>query len=92
MFGKFGKIVTVLSIVLMALVISFGFKSMSAISSGKSQSSIHMPAVLVEWGRSAVNFLNELGIEVPAHPTEIVKQKLQQAGSTLNDATNALTR
>ena len=92
MFGKFGKIVTLLSIVLMALVISFGFRSMSEISSGKSQSSIQMPAVLVECGRSSINFLNELGIDIPAQPTEIVKQKLQQAGSAVSDATKALTR
>ena len=85
MFSRFGKIVTLLSVLLMAAVICFGFKTMSNVSSGKSQS-IQLPPAIVSFGRQAMGIIRQV------QPTEAVKHKLNEAGSVLNDVTKSLTQ
>lgn len=95
MHGRFWKIATLLSFVLMAVVVCFGFKAMSNISSGKDMSA-GLPPAIVNYGRKAMDLaspvLNKLGIVGDVRPTEVVKQKLNEAGAAVNEATRMLTQ
>lgn len=95
MHGRFWKIAMLLSFILMAAVVCFGFKAMSNISTGKDMSA-DLPPAVVNLGRKAMNIaspvLNKLGIVGDVRPTEIVKQKLNEAGAALGDATRTLTQ
>ncbi|MBQ3444786.1 MAG: hypothetical protein IJG33_16260 [Selenomonadaceae bacterium] len=95
MHGRFWKIAMLLSVLLVAAVICFGFRSMNNIASGKSQS-IQLPPAVINLGRQAKGLANQalsaLGIADNVRPTEIVKEKLQAAGAAVNDATRNLTQ
>lgn len=84
MFSKFWKIAMFLSVLLAALVISFGFRSIGNISSGKNQSLIELPPEVVSYGRKAINFVSQ------APATEEVKEKLTEAGVAVNEATRKI--
>ncbi|MBQ3434401.1 MAG: hypothetical protein IJQ01_02125 [Selenomonadaceae bacterium] len=95
MHGSFWKIAMLLSVLLVAAVICFGFRSMNNIASGKSQS-IQLPPAIVNYGRKAMDLakpvLDKLGIVGDVRPTEIVKEKLQAAGAAVNEATRNFTQ
>lgn len=95
MHGSFWKIAMLLSVLLVAAVICFGFRSINNIASGKSQS-IQLPPAVVNLGRQAMGLANQalrtLGIADNVRPTEIVKEKLTEAGVAVNEATRKLTQ
>lgn len=86
MHGRFWMIAMLLSVLLVAVVLCFGFRSINNISSGKSQSFIQLPPEVVSYGRKAMNFLKQ------APATEVVKKKLTEAGVAVNEATRKLTQ
>ena len=94
MHGSFWKIAMLLSVLLVAAVLCFGLKSINNIASGKNQSTL--PPAVVNYGRKAMDLaspvLNKLGIVGDVQPTEIVKQKLNEAATAVNEATRTLTR
>ena len=95
MFSNFWKIAMLLSVLLVAVVLCFGFRSMNNIASGKSQS-IQLPPAVVSIGRQAMGLANQalssLGIADNVRPTEVVKEKLYDAAAAVNDATKNLTQ
>ncbi|MBQ6759750.1 MAG: hypothetical protein IJP42_11820 [Selenomonadaceae bacterium] len=95
MHGRFWKIATLLSFILIAVVVCFGFKAMSNISAGKDMST-GLPPAIVNYGRKAMDLakpvLDKLGIVGDVRPTEIVKEKLQAAGAAVNEATRNFTQ
>ncbi|MBR2774368.1 MAG: hypothetical protein IKD73_05185 [Selenomonadaceae bacterium] len=95
---KFYILALLFSFLLMAFVITFGFKSMSGIKDGNS--SIPTLNTIEKYGNKAMAMikgftypiLEKLGIDTRIDPRETVKHELERATSAVNDATKELTR
>ena len=90
MFSNFWKIAMLISVLLVAVVLCFGLRSINNSASGKSQS-IQLPPAVVSIGRQAIGFANQtlrsLGVAGNTRPTEVVKEKLTEASIAVNEAT-----
>jgi len=95
---KFYVVALLVSFLLMAAVITFGFSSMNGIKDGNS--SVPTLSTIENYGRKAMAMiksvtypvLEQLGIDTRIDPRETVKHELEKASSTLNEATKSLTQ
>ena len=96
--NKFLIIATLCSFLLLAIVLSVGFKSFGNMTSGNN--SLNSSAI-VRYANKAMAtaknivapVLNDLGVDVNSvDPRRKVKQELERAGSAVNEATKKITQ
>ena len=95
--NKFLIIATLCSFLLVAIVLSVGFKSFGNMTHGNNSSAIEI------YGRKALAtikgvakpVLKEFGVDansISVNPTDRVKHELEKAGEAVNEATKNLTQ
>lgn len=95
MHGKFGCMVTLLSVLLMAAVICVGFASFNGKKDAKAQATMIKIEYYSFKAMATIKgfvspILNQVGID-SLDPRDTVKQTFKQAASTLEETTRGLT-